>query len=497
MAQTLTQRQQEKQVQQLSAVQVALSSLVQLPLPLFEQRVRAELLDNAALEEAPRERDLSPYDQGGDDGDEAAADPAEAGYDPVAGAGDAAWGDYASPDDVPEYLREQAEQVREQRERPLVASTSLYEELSQQVGELGLGERQAQLVNYLVGSLDDGGYLRKDLSAVADELAVYHGVEATPAELEEALAQLQALDPAGIGARTLQECLTLQLQRQRDSAARTAAQAIVQRAFDLFLKKQTDRIAQRLALPPEEATAALRLLTRLNPLPGRLLGSGADEVVATVVPDFRVRLGLDGLPEVELLAGDVPALRVSQGFRQAVQQYAGRGDLTQAQHDTYVYARSRVEAATQFLSLLQRRRETLLAVMSAIVALQADFFTHDDEEAQLRPMALRDVAQRAGVDVSTVSRAAGSKYVQTDYGVYALKYFFSGAFVTETGETLEARRVKAALARLIAEEDKRAPLPDEALTAALAAEGMPVARRTVAKYREGLGLPVARLRREP
>ena len=377
-------------------------------------------------------------------------------------------------------------------------AVGVFEALRQQAGEHHLSERQGELVEYLIGSLDDDGFLRKPLETIADELSFTHGIDVTAQELEEALHVLQQFEPRGIGARDLKECLRLQLtDPERQTPYTRLALAVVDRYFKDFADHHWDLVKQRLNIDDDTFEHVRHTLQHLNPRPAAAYEAGAAETAPTVVPDFYVTLDADGTPRVTLNGGDVPELHVSRAFRESIEQYAdAKGTLTRSQKDAYVYARKKVEAAKSFLNLLDRRRVTLLTVMQAIAEMQQDFFKADDDETLLRPMTLREVAQRAGVDISTASRVTSSKYVQTVYGTYPLKFFFSQLFTGGDGEELSARKIKARLCELIAAEDKKHPLADEALAALLKQEGFPVARRTVAKYRDAAGLPPARLRKE-
>ena len=320
----------------------------------------------------------------------------------------------------------------------------------------------------------------------------------TAQELEEALHVLQQFEPRGIGARDLKECLHLQLtDPERQTPTTKLALAVVDRYFKDFVDHHWDLVKQRLNMDDDTFERVRHTLKHLNPRPAAAYEVGVGETAPTVVPDFYVTLDSDGTPRVTLNGGDVPELHVSRAFRESIEQYAeAKGTLSRSQKDAYVYARKKVEAAKSFLNLLERRRVTLLTVMQAIAEMQQDFFKADDDETLLRPMTLREVAERAGVDISTASRVTSSKYVQTVYGTYPLKFFFSQLFTGGDGEELSARKIKARLCELIAAEDKKHPLADEALAALLKQEGFPVARRTVAKYRDAAGLPSARLRKE-
>lgn len=488
MAQKLVQTQSATQSQVLLPLQMALVKLLELPVADLEERVRNEMLENSALEEG--ERDDAP-----DAGDSHPDDPESdgAGEETLT---EVEMGDYRSADDVPDYLQARADAANFQHEPVQVGSVSFYESLQQQMGEHDLTPRERQLMDYLIGSLDEDGFLRKDLGVLADELAIYHNVPTDGAELGRLLAVLQTFEPCGIGARDLQECLRLQLtDPDNRSPWRKLALEVVDRCFKDFVGKRWDSVMQRLGIGQEDFAHVVRELTHLNPAPGRGLEEGSEAVAPTVVPDFFVAVADDGQTVVSLNNGDVPELRVSRAFRDTVTEYAAaRRGLNREQKAAYLYAKQKVDAAQAFISLIDRRRQTLLAVMRAIVDLQRPFFDEDDEQL-LRPMVLKDVAARAGVDVSTVSRVTGSKYVQTAYGVYPLKFFFSTQFTSETGEDLSTRQIKAALRAIVEAEDKAAPLADEVLAARLKQQGFPVARRTVAKYREQMGIPVARLRK--
>ncbi len=490
MEQKFEQKQVERERQAMvSTMQVALSALLELPIEQLADRVRTEMMENAAIEEDDGHGadDIASSSADGD-----TAEPWEKGGDLPD------LGDYASPDDIPSYLQERVDSGREHREVVTVATASSFDDLMAQMGEHHLTPHESEVMTYLIGSLDDDGFLRKDAATLNDELAVYQGVSTTDDEVERLIGVLQTFEPRGIGARTLQECLRLQLfDDELRSPYKRQALEVVEEAFDDFAAKRWDEVVQRYGFSKEVADAVYHLLTHLNPRPAAALGNDATATAPTVTPDFHVTVGRDGQPVVELDSGEVPALRVSPAFYDSLRQYGEeKTPQSHARRDAYIYARQKVDAAERFISLLQRRRQTLMAVMQAIVDRQYDFFVNDDDDALLRPMTLREVAQRAGVDISTVSRAAASKYVQTDYGMYSLKYFFSLQFTSEAGDEVSVRQVKAALSELIAGEDKQHPYSDEQLSKLLQEKHLPVARRTVAKYREQMGLLTARWRRE-
>jgi len=493
MAQKLEQTQSIAQLQQLSPLQLALSKLLELPVADLAVRVQNEMLDNAALEERADE----PEEPSADEATEAGGDVPDGETE---GSGDStvddALGDYLTDDDVPDYLMARADAARGRDEMPAPESVSFYDNLLRQVREQDLTDHEAAVLEYLIGSLDGDGLLRTPVSTLVDELAIYHNVETTEEEMERLLSVLHTFEPRGIGARSLQECLRLQLtDPDYRSDCKEKALEVIDRCFDDFVHKRWESIMRRLGVDEAGFEKIRRELTRLNPQPGSALGENVAMGAPAVIPDFFVTVDNEGEVTVQLNRGDVPELRVSRAFRETVGAFANRRkELTREQRDAYTYARQKVEAAQTFIESLRRRRQTLYAVMVAIVQLQRPFFDEDDEN-RLRPMTLKDVAERIGVDISTVSRVTGSKYVQTAYGVYPLKYFFSTQFTTGSGDELSSRRVKVRLRDLLEAEDRKAPLSDQQLAEKLAQEGFPVARRTVAKYREQLGYPVARMRR--
>lgn len=506
--QKLEQTQTAVQTQQLQTMQVAIAKMVELPVAELAQRVRNEMLDNAALEEKddsdfPDDMADNTDNERDDNGDEAETDDADPSRDDEGyeaddyGAEADAMGDYLSADDVPDYLQQRADAERDRTEMQLSGGVSFYDELQSQIREHDLTPHEQELMEYLIGSLDEDGFLRKDLATLSDELAIYHNVSTTPEELERVLRVLQQFEPRGIGARSLQECLHIQLaDPDRHSPYKELALAVVDRCFKDFAARRWDAVMERLHIDADTFAHVRHELTHLNPMPGSALGESATAGLPTVTPDFYVGIGPDGEPVVTLNNGDVPELRVSRAFKESIRQYGpNRARLNRQQRDAYTYARQKVDAAISFINLLNRRRQTLLAVMECIVALQRPFFD-DDDETLLRPLTLKEVAERVGVDISTVSRVTSSKYVQTAYGTYPLKFFFGTQFITSDGDELSARQVRATLREVIDAEDKKHPLSDEALAAELKRRGQTVARRTVAKYREMMGLPTARLRKE-
>ena len=385
--------------------------------------------------------------------------------------------------------------VEEREEMVYGSQQSFYDQIMQQVGEIELSERQRGIMEYLIGSLDDDGLLRKPLEALSDELAVYHNIDATTTEINDVLRQLQQFDPAGIGARSLQECLLLQIERRSPSRVKDLMQEVVANHFDEFTKKHWDKIAASLSLTDSQTEALQHELRRLNPKPGASMGEAVGRSMQQITPDFIVDTQDDGTVTFTLNSGDVPQLQVSQSFADLLRDYQqNKEGLSRQMKEALLYTKQKVDAAQSFIEAVNTRRRTLTRTMQAIIQLQHRFF-EDGDEASLRPMILKDVAARTGLDLSTISRVSNSKYVLTRWGMFPLKYFFSDGFVTENGEELSTREIKAALKELIENEDKRKPLSDDVLSDRLKQQGYPVARRTVAKYRDQMGIPVARLRK--
>ena len=374
-------------------------------------------------------------------------------------------------------------------------TVSFYDQLKEQMGELEMTEQQRDVMEYLIGSLDDDGLLRKGLDVICEELAIYHNIDVTEQEVEQVLDLLQHFDPAGIGARSLQECLLLQINRREPSRVRDLMQRVVSSHFDEFTKKHWDKIQSALALNDMQAEALFRELRKLNPRPGASLGETVGRNLQQITPDFIVDTQDDGTVTFVLNNGEVPELKVSQSFADSMKEYQeNKENLSRQTKEALLYIKKKVDAAQNFIEAIKVRRHTLTVTMRAIIQLQHQFFV-DGDEASLRPMILRDVAEKTGLDPSTISRVSNSKYAQTRWGTFPLRHFFSDGFVTESGEELSTRQIKAALRDIIDAEDKKRPLSDDVLKEELAKRGFPIARRTVAKYREQLGIPIARLRK--
>lgn len=515
MEQSLIQEQQLQQVQQqrLTAQQILQVKLLEMPLAQIEQAVKAELCDNPALEASTPDDDYAdvspmPPFHDTDDTDEGHTDEldrTDSQYEQQKeredrdDALDAALDSIDSDDRLDADYRSQGDNSASEEEREEMVygdSQSFYDSLMQQVSDEDLTSRQREIMDYLVGSLDSDGLLRKDIQTIGDELAIYNSIDCTEEEIETVLKILQSFDPAGIGARSLQECLLLQIARREPSVMRKRMAIVIAHCFELFKKKRWDKIGSHLRLTPEQTERVILELRRLNPRPGAALGETMGRNVQQVTPDFIVDTAYDGTVTFQLNNGDVPQLYVSRDFEQQLLGYQqNRDSLNRMQKEALLYTKERVERARGYIEAVQKRRQTMTVTMRAIIDIQKKFF-QDGDESDIVPMTLKDVADRIGLDISTVSRVCNSKYADTRWGTFRLRHFFSeGYSVDGSSEEMSTRRIKVALAEIINHEDKKKPLSDEALAKELKRQGFPIARRTVAKYREQLGLPVARMRK--
>ena len=497
MAQSQIQEQkQEQRLQQaVSQQQLLQSHLIELPIQQFAERIETEMHDNPALESDSENPDLQEYPDYPDSPEATDDFDVQREREERSDALDAALENIGRDDeDLPVYHGGQSS-VEEREEMVYGQSVSFYDELLEQVGEMELSDQERYVMEYLIRSLDDDGFLRTPLENIADELAIYHNIDLSTGQLETVLKKLQRLDPPGIGARTLQECLLLQVNRREKSAITLSMEKVLTDYFDEFTKKHWEKIAQQMTMDELQAETVFHELRRLNPKPGAAMGETIGRSMQQITPDFVVDTQDDGTVTFSLNNGDVPQLQVSQSFADLLKEYQSNKDgLSRQMKEALLYTKQKVDAAQSFIDAVQVRRRTLTLTMKAIIQLQHRFFEEGDE-ALLRPMILKDVAERTGLNLSTVSRVSNSKYVQTRWGIFPLKYFFSDGYVTESGEELSTREIKAALRELIDAEDKRKPMSDDALSEALKEKGYPIARRTVAKYREQLGIPIARLRK--
>ena len=499
MSQTFSQSQEQKQEQRLtqsiSQQQLLQSQLVELPITQLVERINTEMDDNPALEVLPTDDGTEWRTDGADDDPvpDEDYDTQRDREDRQSALDEALEGIGRDDEDLPVY---HGGSQTDEREEMLYGQTlSFYDQLKEQMGLIELSDHERDIMEYLIGSLDDDGLLRKSLDAISDELAIYHNVDATTEEIRRVLAKLQDFDPAGIGAQSLQECLLLQIERRDPSRLKDLMQKVVRSYFDEFTKKHWEKIQQSLGLTDLQAEALQKELRKLNPKPGSAMGETVGRSMHQITPDFIVDTQDDGTVTFTINNSDVPELTVSQSFADSMKEYQqNREHMSRQAKEALLYIKKKVDAAQGFIEAVRMRRRTLTATMQAIISLQHQFFV-DGDEASLRPMNLRDVSEKTGLDLSTISRVSNSKYAQTRWGTFPLRYFFSDGYVMENGEELSTRQIKAALREIIEGEDKRKPLSDDALRDELTRRGYPIARRTVAKYREQLGIPVARLRR--
>lgn len=484
----LEQTQAQQQIQTLSPQQILAVKLLELPTVELEERIHAELLDNPALEEGKEPSAEAEEQDSYLDGEaERDSDSSE----------DLSLGDYRTEDDIPDYkLQENNRSKGETAEEiPFSDSISFYETLKEQLDMQHLTPEERQLGEYLIGSLDDDGMLRKSTEALLDELAIYQGVYTTAEELEHVLSIIQDFDPAGIGARDLQECLLLQIKRKENTPLKQVELDIISKCCDEFTKKNKERIMQKLGISEETYQAAVAELTKLNPRPGSSLGEVIGKNMQQIIPDFIVDTEEDGTISLSLNNRNVPELRLSREFSEMLDEHTrNKANQSKESKDAMMFLKQKVDAAQGFINAVKQRQQTLLSTMQTIIDLQRPFFQEGDESL-LRPMILKDVAERAQLDISTVSRVSNSKYVQTNFGIYSLKFFFSDGYTTESGEELSVREIKRILKECVDQEDKQKPYTDDELADILKEKGYPIARRTVAKYRQQLNIPVARLRR--
>jgi RNA polymerase sigma-54 factor len=483
----LKQKLQQKLQQRLSPQQLQYIRLLELPALEMEDRVKEELEENPALEEgldAPAEQREEDDGYGDDDG-----------YAEGGDGDDLSLGDYLTEDDIPHYkLAEMGDREGRREDIPFAGGISLQEYLLEQLGLRHLSERERKTGEYIIGNIDDNGYLRRDLIAITDDLIFKTGEEVNEADVQSVLTVIQDFDPVGVGARNLQECLIIQLERKEQTASVEQALVVLKDLFEAFVRKHYDKIMRVMEIGDGEMKQILREITSLNPKPGNSL-AGSAETTIHVTPDFVVESNNDELTLIMNNRG-IPDLHISREYTDMLSDYThNKANRTTEIRDAIQFVRQKLDAARWFIDSIRQRQETLQRTMQAIIMLQKNFFLTGNE-SQLRPMILKDVAQQTGYDISTISRVSNSKYVQTNFGIYPLKFFFSESAHNEGGEEISTREVRQIVKEFIDNEDKRNPLTDGALAVMLKGKGYLTARRTVAKYREQLELPVARLRKE-
>lgn len=497
----LSQYLQQKQLQKLSPQQIQLMKLLQIPTANLEERIKDELEENPALEVNEDMNDETPLSERDEYEDN--ADDYDDDYEQLDGGAE----QYDNID-ISEYVHEGDDEIADYRTRddnygqaeekmtvPFRSESSFHESLLSQLGMLSLNPHDYKIAEQIVGSIDDDGYLRREKSSIVDDLAFRQNVETTEEEVERLIKLIQSFDPPGICARDLQECLLLQLERERDGSNKSVALAIavLSKYFVEFTKKHYEKIQRGLDISDEQLKAVIQAIIRLNPKPGGNIGE-INKAESYIVPDFYI-YNNSGKLELTLNSRNAPDLKVSDGYREMLKSYDKGTKKDKREKDAVLFIKQKIDSAKWFIDMIKQRQHTLLSTMDAIMNYQREFFLTGDETT-LKPMILKDIAERTDLDISTVSRVANSKFVQTEFGTYRLKYFFSESLSTDSGEEVSTREVKKILSDVIEEEDKRKPLSDERLTEILQEKGYNIARRTVAKYREQLNLPVARLRKE-
>ena len=473
---SLSQRSLQKMLQKLSPQQIQMIKLLELPALQLEQRIKQEIEENPVLDE---EIEVKKEEDGEEKSDFSI--------------------DEYLRDDMPSYKSYVNNFSKEDSsDRPLYIADRLtfHEYLEEQLGYKALNNRQRALADYLIGSLDDDGYLRRELEFLADDIAFSTGIETDEEELEAALKVIQELEPVGVGARNLQECLLLQINAIIDpSPAQKLAKAILTNYFEEFTKKHYEKMQHQLGVSLDDFRDAIEEITGLTPRPGNMYVGGSVNVTPTITPDFLLDYQ-NGIFDLQLSYTNVPEMKISRKYLDMIKELSAKKDRqSESEKETIQFVKHKIESAKWFISAIKQRHNTLMQTMKSILDYQRDYFT-DGDQTKLRPMILKDIADRTGLDVSTISRVVNSKYIQTNFGILSLKTLFSEAMQTESGEEVSSYEIKKILTDCIDSEDKRKPLTDETLMEILNDKGYRIARRTVAKYREMLNIPVARLRKE-
>ncbi|MEQ9262941.1 MAG: RNA polymerase factor sigma-54 [Owenweeksia sp.] len=481
----LKQQLSQKLLQKLSPQQIQLMKLIQLPTQALEQKIKEELEENPALEEGLDEDER--YEEDSDtyeDDDNQSIEAEDINVD-----------EYLSDDEVPDYRLKANNYSKDDEDAsvPITGGISFTEVLMDQISMRKLSEEDRQIAEYLIGNIDDDGYIRRDLSAIVDDLAFTQNIFVEEEKLETVLKMIQELDPPGVGARSLRECLLIQLKRRDNSAAIRLAYEILNNYFDEFIKKHYRKLIEKLEIDEDYLKDAINVISHLNPKPGNS-SSSSQRSVQAVTPDFTINIE-DGELELTLNSRNAPELNVSREYKDMLQTYKSSQEKNKAQKDAVMFVKQKLDSAKWFIDAIRQRQQTLLITMSSIMNFQKEYFLSGDQR-KLRPMILKDIAEEIGMDISTVSRVASNKYVQTPYGTFLIKEFFSESMTNDAGEEVSTKEIKKILEDSISEENKRKPLTDEKLAKLLKEKGYPIARRTVAKYREQLGIPVARLRKE-
>ncbi|MEP0262556.1 RNA polymerase factor sigma-54 [Dokdonia sp.] len=471
--------------QKLSPQQIQLMKLIQLPTQAFEQKIKQELEENPALDSG-KEEVKDEFDEFSNTEDDYGNETIEAEINVD---------EYLSDDEIPDY-RLSANNYSiddEDKQVPYASGTSFNQYLKTQLNTFRLSQEERDIAEFIIGSLDESGYLRRSIEDLMDDLAFTQNVYTTEEKIEEVLFTVQELDPSGVAARNLEECLVLQLSRKTPTKAIELAMDILSKSFDHFSKKHYKKLMSKFSITEVELKNAIQEIEHLNPKPGGSYASNT-KIVEHVVPDFTIRI-VEGELELTLNGRNAPELRVSRDYSNMLKGYKASKEKTKAQKDAVIFIKQKLDAAKWFIEAILQRQQTLFVTMSAIMHYQKEYFLTGDER-NLRPMILKDIANEISMDVSTVSRVANSKYVDTPYGTKLIKEFFSESMTNDQGEEVSTREIKKILETVIEEENKKKPLTDDKLAGILKEKGYPIARRTVAKYREQLDLPVARLRKQ-
>ncbi len=482
----LKQSLQYKLLQKLSPQQIQLMKLIQLPTQAFEERLKQEIEENPALDTGKEsdsfDDDLSnEYDDDGTD----KIDAEDINID-----------EYLSDDEIPSY-KTQANNYSsddEEKHTPYAAGTTFHQSLKNQLNTFRIDEEEKAIAEFLVGSIDDSGYIRRSVLDLVDDLAFTQNVFTTEEKVISVLTNVvHSLDPIGVGARDLKECLIIQLKAKEETEIRSLSIEILEQAFDHFVKKHYKKLIEKFNISEEQLKQVNQEISKLNPKPGSSY-AGNNKIAEQIVPDFTIRI-LDGELDLTLNARNAPELHVSKEYNNMLKGYQESTTKSKSQKDAVFFIKQKLDAAKWFIDAIKQRQQTLLVTMNCIMHYQYDYFLTGDER-KLKPMILKDIADQINMDVSTVSRVANSKYVSTPYGTKLIKEFFSESMKNDQGEDVSTREIKKILETVIKEENKRKPLTDDKLSTILKEKGYPIARRTVAKYREQLDIPVARLRKE-
>jgi len=477
-----------KLLQKLSPQQIQLMKLIQLPTQAFEERIKQEIEENPALDAGKEKSDDFEDTLSNDEYDDTGNEKIDAG--------DINVDEYLSDDEFPSYKTQANNYSADDDEKtiPYAAGTTFHQSLLNQLNTFRIDEEERLIAEFLVGSIDDSGYIRRELIDLVDDLAFSQNVFTTEEKTEEILTQvIHKLDPIGVGARDLKECLIIQLNAKSSKESRALAIEILENAFEHFAKKHYKKLLEKFNISEEKLKEAITEIGKLNPKPGSSY-AGNNKIAEQIVPDFTIRI-IEGKLELTLNSRNAPELHVSRQYHNMLKGYSESKEKSKSQKDAVIFIKQKLDAAKWFIDAIKQRQQTLLITMNAIMHHQEEYFLSGDER-KLKPMILKDIADEIKMDISTVSRVANSKYVSTPYGTKLIKEFFSESMKNEKGEDVSTRQIKKILETVVAEENKKKPLTDEKLAKILKEKGYPIARRTVAKYREQLDIPVARLRKE-